>query len=243
MKNNNLLIIVGGIIAFIIINEILPYGTPFIVNIVILVLIVYSCYRLITKSSTTTYGAASTNRPNPFSATPGFSNPKSPSGNSGFIKFLVIAFIIFIIVAQKFLASLAYYLFSVGDNLNFTYNGNPLIIWAVFGVLLGAVYGGIITYKKFRLKVKYALMPAGFSIFIFALLFINNSYFKSHIYEGYPVATDSLKTDSTRILLPQVTKRKKLRTKRKHLADTSLATSGVNTITPVDSARTDTNKH
>jgi len=72
--------------------------------------------------------------------------------------------------------------FSVGDNLNFTYRASPFIIWAVYGAFAGAIYGGFIATKKFRLKPVFIVYPICALILLLIILIIYNANFKSHNY-------------------------------------------------------------
>lgn len=77
---------------------------------------------------------------------------------------------------------LAYYIFSVGDNLNLTYQASPYIIWGIYGAFAGAIFGGIIACKKFRLKYIYVFYPFCALLLLLIILVIYNANFKSHHY-------------------------------------------------------------
>lgn len=108
--------------------------------------------------------------------------PMNRYNNPQKFKYVLIGTVIAMVVLSRVMAPVAYFFFTVGDNLNFTYTASPYIIWSVFGVFIGAVYGGFVAYKKFRLKFLYVLYPFMALVLLITILVIHQIYFKSHDY-------------------------------------------------------------
>lgn len=76
--------------------------------------------------------------------------------------FVVLALTIFVVyVMRNFLGKLSAFFFVPIDNLLFISNSvPPVLMWMIFGLLIGLVYGSFISIKKFKLDFKLLIYPA-----------------------------------------------------------------------------------
>lgn len=76
--------------------------------------------------------------------------------------FVVLALTIFVVyVMRNFLGKLSSFFFVPIDNLLFISNGvPPVLMWMIFGLLVGLVYGSFVAIKKFKLDFKLLIYPA-----------------------------------------------------------------------------------
>ncbi|PJJ83513.1 hypothetical protein [Mucilaginibacter auburnensis] len=187
MKTNRILTIAGCLIGVVIARSILPDG--FLFSTLIFALLATALY-----NGYTLYQMQQQEAPNPFS--PDMNNGTNtrpawaPSQQANSVskmlntKNLLLAVCIASLILYRVTGPIAFYFFSVGDNLNFTYRGNPYIIWTVYGIFAGAIVGGFVAVRKFKLKNIYALYPAFALVLLIVFLVIYNASFKSHDF-GY----------------------------------------------------------
>ena len=210
---NNLLVIGGGIIAFVIIKSLLPYGMADWVTYVLFLVIVFICYRVIQNNKknennpfSTFYNKTPTQ--NPFSE----AFPQAPfkPRTTNYLKYIVAGIVVVIIITPRFWGAVSVYFFTVGDNLNLLYLWDPLIVWGILGLFAGIAYGGFVACKKYKLNYKYAVMPVLLLLTVLLLLLLNNRFLKSHTgLVQLPVIDSAEKRDST--LLVPVVKHKRRR--------------------------------
>ncbi len=183
-----LIIIGGGILAFFFIKGMLSYHAGGWTLFILFLVICYICNILIKRQnrienqqlSDYLRGKGNNSSSIPPPSAGSFSHVKSEH-----MKYLLIGAAILIVIFWHPLATLSVYVFKMGDLLSPSNSMHPVIIWAVLGLFLGMVYGGFIAYLKFRLEVKYILMPLGLLAAVVILLLINHSYFKSTYQPDY----------------------------------------------------------
>ncbi|MEO8763994.1 MAG: SH3 domain-containing protein [Ginsengibacter sp.] len=79
-----------------------------------------------------------------------------------------------IIFLSKFFTYLGFNLFFYIDNLLKFDSANPVILWGIFGLFIGSIFGVIIAIKKYRLSKILVLYPLAVTILgIIILSFIN----------------------------------------------------------------------
>lgn len=80
------------------------------------------------------------------------------------VKFLSIVFVYF-----------GWNLFVYLENLLQFSSANPLVMWGIFGLFIGSIFGVLIAVKKYRLPKKLIFYPFLLTIFLIVILsFINN---------------------------------------------------------------------
>ncbi|WP_159477880.1 hypothetical protein [Dyadobacter sp. 3J3] len=75
--------------------------------------------------------------------------------------FVVLALTVFIVyVMRNFLGSLSAFFFVPMDNLLFiSHSIPPVVMWMIFGLLIGLIYGSFVSIKKFKLDYKLLVYP------------------------------------------------------------------------------------
>jgi len=104
---------------------------------------------------------------------------KMGSVKNNHYKFLIAGLAVLIYLLWVPVSAISTYIFIMGDLLTPSYDIHPVIMWTVLGLFIGMIYGGYVTYAKFRLEAKYILMPAGAFVVLVILLLIYHSNFKS----------------------------------------------------------------
>jgi len=75
--------------------------------------------------------------------------------------FVVLALIVFVVyVMRNFLGKLSAFFFVPIDNLLFISQSiPPVIMWMILGLLVGLIYGSLVSIKKFKLDYKLLVYP------------------------------------------------------------------------------------
>jgi len=75
--------------------------------------------------------------------------------------FVVLALILFVVyVMRNFLGKLSAFFFVPIDNLLFiSHSVPPVLMWMIFGLLVGGIYGSFVSIKKFKLDYKLLVYP------------------------------------------------------------------------------------
>ena len=93
------------------------------------------------------------------------------------ILILLVLFAFILYVLRGFLGRISSFLFVPVDKLLFiSHSISPVIMWMLFGLLVGLVYGSFIAIKKYKLDFKLLGYPIGILFFIIALVLLI-SYF------------------------------------------------------------------
>ena len=93
------------------------------------------------------------------------------------ILILLVLFAFILYVLRGFLGRISSFLFVPVDKLLFiSHSISPVIMWMLFGLLVGLVYGSFIAIKKYKLDFKLLGYPFGILIFTIALILLV-SYF------------------------------------------------------------------
>ena len=180
MNTNRGLVVAGCIVALVVARSVLPDGIVLLLVFSILLgTAIYNGYLLyqdqqqsllISKNIKMNY--TDPNRPTFM--------PVNPVKKHGSTRILLIGLVVGLLVLFRITAPVAFYFFTVGDNLNLTYSGSPYLIWAIYGAFAGAVFGGFIACKKFRLRYIYVLYPVLALLLLLIILVVYNASFKSH---------------------------------------------------------------
>lgn len=90
---------------------------------------------------------------------------------------LIIGFVI-LIMANKPIGAFCVNFFTVIDHVLQIHPGiSPFFMWGVSGLLFGAIAGSLVMFKKYRLAIKWNLVPVGFFVLVFGALFAFSSPF------------------------------------------------------------------
>ncbi len=108
--------------------------------------------------------------------------------------------ILFVWILHNYCSILAINIFLFFDNLfQFGPVGSPLILWSLFGLLVGAIYGAIIAWKKYTLDFKLNLIPITLILLFGILLFLLNQPLKNGISLGAPFMLQAAQIASSEI--------------------------------------------
>lgn len=102
--------------------------------------------------------------------------------------FVVLALTVFIVyVMRNFLGKLSAFFFIPIDNLLFiSHSLPPVVMWMIFGLLIGLVYGSFISIKKYKLDYKLLVYP-GLALLIGMSLILLASFVVQKV-KGEPVS-------------------------------------------------------
>lgn len=79
-------------------------------------------------------------------------------GKSVFVVLVLIVFVVY--VMRNFLGRVSAFFFVPIDNLLFiSHSIPPVLMWMIFGLLVGVIYGSFIAIKKYRLDYKLLISP------------------------------------------------------------------------------------
>ncbi len=125
---------------------------------------------------------SSTYKADPVAITPqDVTKPKTTSGSLWFVGFIVIALLIFLF--RETLGRNSFKIFIVLDNfVKFAPSLPPFIGWILPGLLLGAIFGSLVAWKKYKLNYTINLLPIGaFAVIMFLLIIINKPFTNERI--------------------------------------------------------------
>lgn len=102
--------------------------------------------------------------------------------------FVVLALTVFIVyVMRNFLGKLSAFFFVPIDNLLFiSHSIPPVLMWMIFGLLVGLIYGAFVSIKKFKLDYKLLVYP-GLALLIGMSLILLASFIVQKV-KGEPVS-------------------------------------------------------
>lgn len=102
--------------------------------------------------------------------------------------FVVLALTVFIVyVMRNFLGKLSAFFFIPIDNLLFiSHSIPPVVMWMIFGLLIGLIYGSFVSIKKFKLDYKLLVYP-GLALLIGMSLILLVSFVVQKV-KGEPVS-------------------------------------------------------
>jgi hypothetical protein len=175
-------IVICGIVGFLVFNDLLPYGTAFIIRLLLLIVILFICNRLIKY-----YNKIDNQAINDYlranNGAPPITRQRTSTWSQGIknehYKFLIAGLALLVFLLWKPLSAISAYFFMMGDLMTPTYDIHPVVMWAVLGFFTGMIYGGYIALVKFRLEAKYVLLPAAALVVLVTLLLVHHSYFKA----------------------------------------------------------------
>lgn len=100
---------------------------------------------------------------------------------------LLLALIIFFVyVLRNFLGRVSSFFFVPIDSLLFiSHSIPPVIMWMLFGLLIGIIYGSFIAIKKYKLDFKLLVYPIGVLVIILGLISLV-SFIKNKPDKNYP---------------------------------------------------------
>lgn len=217
MNSRKIAVVMLGIAAYSVVYNLTKYWSG-LFHLALLVAIIWACYRALKRinhdelvsnihganmanSFVNQQNAAFKNKADNL-FTGNFTPRKTSSVSFGVIIGIIAVLAIF---TWRFLGGLATYIFEMGDSLNFTYMGSPYIIWAVYGLFLGAIFGAYVAVSKFNLHFKYVLIPIAAFALLLTGLYINNEYVKVRVYE---YSGNQQTTDTVTYIAPEVKQRK-----------------------------------
>jgi hypothetical protein len=175
-------IVICGILGFSVINGLLPYGTEFIIRLLVLIVIIFVCNRLINH-----YNKIDNQAINDYlranNGAPPMTHQRTSTWSQGIknehYKFLIAGLAVLVFLLWKPLSAISTYFFMMGDLMTPSYDIHPVVMWAVLGFFIGMIYGGYVALVKFRLEAKYVLLPAAAFVVLVTLLLVHHSFFKS----------------------------------------------------------------
>ena len=105
--------------------------------------------------------------------------PEEKKG-SGARLFLILLVIILLAVFREILGSAGFRAFVFLDDLfKISASIPPYIAWGLMGLLIGAIYGSVAAWKKYKLKFTVTLIPIAVFILAIVILFVSNKPAKS----------------------------------------------------------------
>lgn len=110
--------------------------------------------------------------------------------------FVVLALTVFIVyVMRNFLGKLGAFFFVPIDNLLFiSHSIPPVVMWMIFGLLIGLIYGSFVSIKKFKLDYKLLVYP-GLALLIGMSLILLASFVAKKV--GGGTSSDDSKVEVT----------------------------------------------
>ncbi len=140
------------------------------------------------------------NKNAPVTAAPQNVTKKTTAGSLWFVVFIAMALLIFLF--RETLGRKSFEIFVFLDNLlKFAQSLPPFISWILPGLLLGAIYGSIVAWKKYKLNFKINLLPIGAFAVILLLLVIVNKPLSENIMEQREYAPENVISDSPQQLI------------------------------------------
>ncbi|MDQ6480682.1 hypothetical protein [Dyadobacter sp. LHD-138] len=92
-------------------------------------------------------------------------------GKSIFVVLVLTVFVVY--VMRNFLGRFSAFFFVPIDNLLFiSHSISPVLMWMIFGLLIGSVYGSFIAIKKYKLDYKLLVYPALVLLIGFVLILL-----------------------------------------------------------------------
>ncbi|MCF0059203.1 hypothetical protein [Dyadobacter sp. CY356] len=95
-------------------------------------------------------------------------------GKSVFVVLVLIVFVVY--VMRNFLGRVSAFFFVPIDNLLFiSHSIPPVLMWMIFGLMIGVIYGSFVSIKKFKLDYKLLMYP-GLALLIAVSLILLASF-------------------------------------------------------------------
>lgn len=106
------------------------------------------------------------------------SKNQSNKNTGGLLVFAIVVIIALIILLREILGQFSLATFAFIDGLlKFNESMPPILGWMILGLLVGAIYGSVVAWKKYNLSFSINLIPIGGFLLIAVLLFIINKPF------------------------------------------------------------------
>src|SRR4051794_1145215 len=118
---------------------------------------------------------------------------EAKDGPGGVWLFLIILFVVLTFVFNEALGNFSFKVFLFLDNLvKISDSASPLLLWGMLGLMIGAIYGSFVAWKKYKLDLTVNFIPVGIVLLFIAILFKVNHPLETNT---FGVSTSNLQTD------------------------------------------------